>query len=168
MVEGELVYTSVLVGQLAGEGDTRREVRQSDDGNLVTWLDLLVVGWVCEDQGQHSLFLQVRLVDTSEAAHDDGFTSEVTGLERGVLPRASFSVVFVSDNNPSDTLNTGLLEALITKFRNNLLHVTQYHVTIKYVPAALYSLAVPGTGPNSPLTTFLMLFIAPFSELVAV
>jgi hypothetical protein len=71
--------------------------------DLVLGLDLVVVGGVAEGQRKHTLLLQVGLVNTSEGAGDDSETTEVTGLESGVLTGRTLSVVPVTDDNPLDT-----------------------------------------------------------------
>lgn len=70
--------------------------------NLVLRADLVVVGRVGEGQRKHTLLLQVGLVDTGETAGDDSNTAKVTGLQSGVLTRATLTVVPVTDNNPLD------------------------------------------------------------------
>jgi hypothetical protein len=72
--------------------------------DLVAGLDLLVILGVGEGQGKHTLLLQVGLVDTSEGAGDDGKTTEVTGLESGVLTGRALTVVPVTDDDPADAL----------------------------------------------------------------
>ena len=92
LVEGvgelNLVLGTVLV--LDGERQVlaRRKGLETKDVDLVRRLDLLVVIGVDEREREHALLLQVRLVDTSERASDDGKTAEETGLESGVLTRS--------------------------------------------------------------------------------
>lgn len=61
----------------------------------------VVVGGVSEGQRKHALLLQVGLVDSSKAAGDDGQTTQVTGLQSGMLTRAALTVVPVNDANPA-------------------------------------------------------------------
>lgn len=72
--------------------------------NLVVGLDLVVVLGVGEGEREHTLLLQVGLVDTSEGAGDDGETTEVAGLESGVLTGRALTVVPVTDDDPPDAL----------------------------------------------------------------
>lgn len=39
-------------------------------------------------------------MDSSEAFHDDGTSTEVSGLEGGVFSTAAFTVVLVSNHHP--------------------------------------------------------------------
>ena len=70
--------------------------------DLVIRLDLVVVRRVGEGQREHTLLLQVGLVDTGEAAGDDGKTAQVAGLQSGMLARATLTVVPVTNDNPLD------------------------------------------------------------------
>ena len=67
------------------------KLRQSQEGDLIVGGDLVVVGSVGEGEGQHTLLLEVCLVDTGKGAYDDGTTTEVAGLQCGVLPRATLA-----------------------------------------------------------------------------
>lgn len=58
--------------------------------------DLVVVGGVSESQRQHTLLLQVGLVNTGEGSNNDGVTTEMTGLESSVLTRRTLTVVAVT------------------------------------------------------------------------
>jgi len=90
------------MSQLAGQRHPRSELSQSQDGDLITGLHLLVVGRVSERQGQHALLLQVSLVDPGEGTDDDSFAAQVSWLEGCVFSGAAFSVVLISDNNPAN------------------------------------------------------------------
>lgn len=109
VVQLELVHGTILMVQSAGEGNPGCELGQAQDGHLVSWLHLLVVGRICEDQGKHTLFLEVGLVDAREGSHDDGPSAEMARFERGMLPGAAFAVVLVADNHPSDSWRWSLL-----------------------------------------------------------
>lgn len=77
---------------------------ETEDVDLVVRTDLVVVFWVGESQGKHTLLLQVGLVDTSERANDDSETTKVSGLKSSVLAGRTLSVVMVTDNDPLDSL----------------------------------------------------------------
>merc|ERR1719423_429434 len=62
-----------------------REVLESDDGDSVGGLNLIVVGGVGKGEGKETLLLQVGLVDSREALDDDGAAAEMTWLQRSVL-----------------------------------------------------------------------------------
>lgn len=72
--------------------------------NLVVGGDLVVVLGVGEGEREHTLLLQVGLVDTGEGAGDDGETAEVAGLESGVLTGRALTVVPVANDDPPDAL----------------------------------------------------------------
>ena len=46
--------------------------RETDDRDLVSRLNLVIVGRVVEGEAEHSLLLEVGLMDASKALHDDG------------------------------------------------------------------------------------------------
>lgn len=89
---------------LGSEGQVlaRGEGGKTSDVNLVGSLELVVVLGVDEGKGKHTLLLQVGLVDTGEAADDDGKTTEEAGLKGSVLTRRTLTVVVVSDDDPLD------------------------------------------------------------------
>ena len=103
MAEGDVKGITTGSGvNTEGHGLANLEL-SAHEVDLVLGLDLLVIGGVGEGQGQHTLLLQVGLVDTSEGAGDDGQTTEVTGLKSGVLTGRTLTVVPVTNDNPLDT-----------------------------------------------------------------
>ena len=95
----------VAVGRVDNECDGLADGELSSlDVDLVVGADLLVVGGFREGQGQHTLLLQVGLVDTSERAGDDGKTAQVPGLEGSVLTGRTFAVVPVTNDDPPDAV----------------------------------------------------------------
>lgn len=104
VVEGDSVNLAVLVLELSGERGALLEVLEAEDRDLVGRLDLVVVGSVGEREGEHTLLLEVGLVDSGERSGDDGDTSEESGLEGGVLSRGPLSVVGVTDDDPGDAV----------------------------------------------------------------
>lgn len=76
-----------------GDGRLRSEGLDTNEVDLVSGLDAVVVGRVGKCEGKETLLLAVGLVDTSERPGDDGASSEESGLEGGVLARRSFSIV---------------------------------------------------------------------------
>jgi len=86
-----------------GEGLANLELG-AEKVDLVLRADLVVVGGVSEGQGQHTLLLQVGLVDTGERSGNDGKTTKVTGLKSGVLSGRTLTVVPVTNDNPLDAL----------------------------------------------------------------
>merc|ERR1719487_1488966 len=107
LVEGvrklDLVRLAVLGVNLHGHGLANGEL-SAEKVNLVIGVELVVVGGLGEGERKHTLLLQVGLVDTGEGTGDDGKTTEVTGLESGVLTGRTLTVVPVTDNDPADTL----------------------------------------------------------------
>ena len=102
--EGNVVGGGAVGGvDTKSHGFTNGEL-SAEKVDLVAGLDLLVVVGVGEGQGKHTLLLEVGLVDTSEGAGDDGKTTEVTGLESGVLTGRALTVVPVTDDDPADAL----------------------------------------------------------------
>ena len=104
--QGDLILGTTLVLSDQSQVDTRGKGLETFNGNLVGWLDLVVVGGVDECQCEHSLFLQVGLMDTSERTSDDGQSTKEAGLQSGVFTRGTFTVVVVTDDDPLDTLVT--------------------------------------------------------------
>ncbi|KAI6755925.1 hypothetical protein HG531_005031 [Fusarium graminearum] len=93
------------IGRVDNEGEGLANLELgAEDIDLVIRSDLVVVGRVREGQGQHTLLLEVGLVDTSEGAGDNGKTTKVTGLKSGMLSRRAFAVVPVANDNPLDAL----------------------------------------------------------------
>lgn len=70
---------------------------------------LVVVGGVLESEREHALLLEVGLVDTGEALHDNGATTKMAGLKSSVFATASLTVVLVTNDNPA--LASGLVLA---------------------------------------------------------
>ena len=104
--EGDLLLGAICVLQDEGQVLAGRERLESEDVNLVAGLNLLVVVGVDKRQREHTLLLQVGLVDTGERAGDDGKAAEETGFEGCVLTRGTFTVVVVADDNPLDATVT--------------------------------------------------------------
>ena len=61
-----------------------------------------LVGGVDKCQSKHSLFLQVRLMDTSERTSD----GQSTKFQSSVFVRRTFTVIVVTYDEPLDTLVT--------------------------------------------------------------
>jgi hypothetical protein len=99
----ELLLGSILVGDLNLNVLSGLELVQAEDGDLVGTRDLVVVGGVLEPEGEHTLLLQVGLVDTGERSADDSSATQESGLKSGVLSGRSLSVVLVTNNDPGDT-----------------------------------------------------------------
>lgn len=57
----------------------------NEERDAVRWLHQVVVGRLGEREREHTLLLQVRLVDAGERLDNDGAAAEVARLERGVL-----------------------------------------------------------------------------------
>jgi len=102
--ERDLGGGTICVSEFGGQVLSRGKALQSEDGNLVSGLNLVVVGGVGKSQGKHTLLLQVGLVDTGERFDDDSKATEETGLESGVFTGRTFTVVVVADNDPLDAL----------------------------------------------------------------
>lgn len=96
---------SVTVGGGNIKGDARSRGKRLDtaESNGIVSSDLVVVSGVHESEREHTLLLEVGLMDTSETLDNDGGTSEVTGLKSSVLTRRTLTIVIISDNNPRDT-----------------------------------------------------------------
>ena len=58
------------------------KIRYTSKWDLVTGLDFAVVSWVGESKWEHTLFLQVGLVNTSKRLDNDSTATQVT--ERNV------------------------------------------------------------------------------------
>ena len=107
------------------------EIFNANKRNLVSGLNLIVIGGVGKSQGQHALFLQVSFyikkyvfmrnatlatgkvniynlnehtVNTSETLDNDGSAAKVSRFEGSVLSTTAFAVVLITDSNPFDAL----------------------------------------------------------------
>ena len=103
MSSATYIGSSVLVLGSERQVLARGKGLEASDVNLVGTLELVVVLGVNEGESEHALLLQVGLVDTGEAADDDGKTAEEAGLESGVFTGRTLAVVVVTDDNPLDT-----------------------------------------------------------------
>ena len=97
-----LLGRAILMLQPQGEVLARCKGLQPDNVHLVVGLHPVIVRGVRERQSKHTLLLEVRLVDTSERAGDDGETTEEAGLEGSVLTGRALSVVVVTNDDPLD------------------------------------------------------------------
>ena len=102
---------------------------ETNEGDLVVWPHEVVVGLVVEGQWQHSLLLEVGLVNSTyyedctyvsvtitleiylpcKRLDNDGSASKEPGLKCGVLPGGALAVVLVTEHDP---VNAGLLVLL--------------------------------------------------------
>lgn len=80
----------------------RGKALQSKNVNLVSTLDFIIVFGIGECQSKHSLFLQVRFMDTSKAADNDSKTAEETGFESSMLAGGTFTIIVIANDNPLD------------------------------------------------------------------
>ena len=101
-----LLLRAIAVLEHEREVLTGRKRLEAEDIDPVIRADLLVVGGIGEREREHTLLLQVRLVDTGEGAGDDSKTTEEAGLESGVLTRRTLTVVVVTDDDPLDAVVT--------------------------------------------------------------
>merc|ERR1712004_643836 len=72
VVQHNRVCAAVSVRQHAVQGHAWGEGLQSNNGNPVVGLNQLIVSLVVESQRQHTLLLQVGLVDPGKGLDDDG------------------------------------------------------------------------------------------------
>src|SRR5258708_5137442 len=102
MVEGDFVFAAVLMVQDHGQGFAGSERAEACDIDAVVLLYFVVIFFAREGQGQHALFLQVGLVDTGEAPHDDGPYAAVAGFHGGMFAVGAFSVILVAYHYGAD------------------------------------------------------------------
>lgn len=95
MRKTDVLALAILVVDAESDGGSFGEFSNSDKVDLVVRLDLLVIGRVLEVEGEHTLLLEVGLVDTSEGSGDDSGSSEETGLKSGVFSGRSLTVVLI-------------------------------------------------------------------------
>ena len=103
------------------------------EGHGIVWPHLVVIGLVGERQWEHSLLLEVGLVNASEGLGDDSVAAEEAGLERGVLARAALAVVLVADDHPLQAGVAVLLRNLgngALPSRHVILHLRDKHASI--------------------------------------
>jgi len=103
MVKGEGVGGTVVVSHSAGNLAEGSELGDAGESDLVIGADLVVVSGVSEGKWEHTLLLEVSLVDSSEGLDDDGSSSKMSGLKSGVFSGRTFTIVVVTDNNPWDS-----------------------------------------------------------------
>ena len=77
---------------------------ETENVHLVVGLDLVIVLRVGKRQGEHSLLLQVGLVDTSKGADNDRKATKETRLEGSVFTRGTFTIVVVTNDDPLDAV----------------------------------------------------------------
>lgn len=77
---------------------------ETENVHLVVGLNLVIVLGIGERQGEHTLLLQVGLMDTSKGADNDRKTTEVTRFEGSVFTRGTFTIVVVTNGNPLDAV----------------------------------------------------------------
>mmetsp|Transcript_6859 Transcript_6859/g.11772 ORF Transcript_6859/g.11772 Transcript_6859/m.11772 type:complete len:328 (-) Transcript_6859:1491-2474(-) len=100
VVEGNLEEGAVGPRDARRQWLPGREVAEADDGHVVVGGDAVVVVWVGESEGEHTLFLEVRLMNPREAACDDRRAAQVPRLKRRVLSGGAFAVVLVANYRP--------------------------------------------------------------------
>mmetsp|Transcript_27704 Transcript_27704/g.65797 ORF Transcript_27704/g.65797 Transcript_27704/m.65797 type:complete len:230 (+) Transcript_27704:345-1034(+) len=100
VVDLEGVLLAVGPRRLDGQRDARGEGVQALDGELVGWLDQVVILGVGKRERQHALLLQVCLVDAGKRPDDHSCAAQVTGLEGSVLARGALPVVLVPNHDP--------------------------------------------------------------------
>lgn len=103
MVQGEGVGGTVVVSNSAGNLAERSELGDAGEGDLVVGADLVVISGVSEGKWEHTLLLEVGLVDSSEGLDDDGSSSKMSGLKSGVFSGRTFTIVVVTNDNPWDS-----------------------------------------------------------------
>jgi len=92
------------VGFVDNQSDllSRRQLVQLNERDKVSWIDFVVVRRVGESERKNSLFLEICLVDSRERFDDDGNSTQIARFESSMFSAASFSIVFVSYDNPVD------------------------------------------------------------------
>lgn len=103
VVQWEGVGGTVVVSDSAGNLAEGSELGDAGEGDLVVGSDLVVVSGVSEGKWEHTLLLEVGLVDSSEGLDDDGSSSKMSGLKSSVFSGRTFTVVVVTNNNPWDS-----------------------------------------------------------------
>jgi hypothetical protein len=102
MVQWERVGATVGVGGGASDLAERSELGDAGEGDLVIGSDLVVIGGISEGKWEHTLLLEVGLVDSSERFDDDSSATKMSGLKSGVFSRRAFAIVVVTNDNPWD------------------------------------------------------------------
>src|SRR5690606_28184112 len=81
------------------------ELLQSENGDAIVSTDAVVVSWVGEGEWEHTLLLEVGLVNSRERLRDDCHAAQVTRLERRVLAGRSLTVVLITDHHPVNAVS---------------------------------------------------------------
>jgi len=103
VVQGEGVGATIVVGDSAGNLAEGSELSDAGEGDLVVGSDLVVISGVSKGKWEHTLLLEVGLVDSSEGLDDDGSSAKMSGLKSSVFSGRTFAIVVVTNNNPWDT-----------------------------------------------------------------
>lgn len=102
VVQSDVLGSAIGLVQTQGEGLAFLEFSQAKNVDAVGGVNLVVVSGVSEGKGQHALLLQVGFVDTSKGLGDDSSTVQVTGFQSSMLTGRTFTVVFVTNDDPLD------------------------------------------------------------------
>ena len=95
----EAFLLAVGVGEFDGHVLARGEILQTENGDAILFLDLVVVGRVHEGQRQHALLLEVGLVDAGQALGEHHANAQIAGFHGGVFAARAFTVVVVADDH---------------------------------------------------------------------
>jgi hypothetical protein len=138
MVGHYRVGRTVGVRQLEGELLSWLELVEVNSADLIVLAEEVVVGWVSESKREHTLLLQVGLVDTGERLHQYGVNTEPAWLHGRVLAAGSFTVVLLTNDDLADAI----VAVSHTTFRNG-------HVVVRDVveySVGLLAVSVDGTN----------------------
>merc|ERR1719461_160185 len=100
MIQKDGIGAAVAVAQETLELGSRSKGFETKEGDLIIGSNLVIVCLVVEGQGQHPLLLQVRLVDSGKRLDNDSSASEESWFQSCMFTRRSFSVVFVTKDDP--------------------------------------------------------------------
>lgn len=89
-----------------------QHIVQSLGGNFIASRHLVVIRFIFKRQRDHSLFLEIRFVDTRERFGEYDASTEKSRLQRRVFPGRSFTIVVFSDYEPRLVLGFPFLAEL--------------------------------------------------------
>ena len=81
-----------------------RNFARRNDGNSVFFLNEIILGFLIKGQRQDALFFQIGFRNSSKTFCEYCSASEKSRFHGGMLTRRTFSVIFISDRNPTDSV----------------------------------------------------------------
>jgi hypothetical protein len=110
----ELNVLSLAIGVLDSRFDwfAGRKLLEVKERDAIARLDLAVVVGVSKSERENTLLLQVGLVNTSKTLDDNRSATQVTWLQSRMFATRTFTVVLVTNSNPSQTFSNTISNSI--------------------------------------------------------